>query len=401
MSSPCCAAHAVVTLKAGRDHSVRLRHPWVFSGAVGGVDGSPGPGEVVRVVSSDGDPLGTGCWSPTSQIRIRMLTFGPDESFSCFDRVVGAIEARSSLVQSEETDAVRLVNAEADGLPGVVVDRYGDWAVCQFNTAGAERMKNEVVVALRDALPLRGVYERSDADGRRYEGLEESNRPLVGEEPPPRIEIHEGTVRFLVDVRAGHKTGFYLDQRDNRRAVAAYARGCDVLNVFAYTGGFGIAALAGGAKSATHVDLSAPSLELARENTTLNGFPAPDDSFIVGNAFEVLRSFRDSRASFDLIVLDPPKFADAKGHLRGAARGYKDINLLAMKLLRPGGVLATFSCSGLMTPDLFGKVVAEAAIDARRDFQIQRRMWQAPDHPEGLLFPEGLYLKGLLLKDQQ
>ena len=401
MSSSCCASRAVVTLKDGRDHSVRRRHPWVFSGAVAGVEGSPGAGEVVRVVSAGGEALGTGCWSPTSQIRVRMLTFDPDEAFSCFDRVARAIEARDALARSEETDALRLVNAEADGLPGVVVDRYGDWAVCQFNTAGAERMKNEVVVALRDVLPLRGVYERSDADGRRYEGLEESSRPLVGEEPPPRVEIHEGAVRYLVDVRAGHKTGFYLDQRDNRRVVASYARGLDVLNVFAYTGGFGIAALAAGAKSATHIDLSAPSLGLARENTALNGFEASDGSFVVGNAFEILRSFRDSRASFDLIVLDPPKFADAKGHLRGAARGYKDINLLAMKLLRPGGVLATFSCSGLMTSDLFGKVVAEAAIDARRDFQIQRRLWQAPDHPEGLFFPEGLYLKGLLLKELQ
>ena len=387
-----------VVLREGRDYSVAHFHPWIFSGAIEKTLGEPAPGETVRVVASGGRPLGLGSWSPTSQIRVRMLTFGEEGVFSCFDQVARAIEARAELVPPDYTNAVRLVNAEADGLPGVIVDRYGDWAVCQFNTAGAERMKNEVVVALRDRLDLKGVYERSDADGRQYEGLENSNRLLVGEEPPEKIEIFEGGVKYLVDVRHGHKTGFYLDQRDNRRVVSSFAGGRDVLNVFSYTGGFGVAAMKGGAKSAVHVDLSEPALALARENTALNGFGVDDASFVCGNAFEVLRKFRDSRRSFDLVVLDPPKFADAKSHLRGACRGYKDVNLLAMKLLRPGGILATFSCSGLMTPDLFAKVVSEAAADAGRNFQVLRRLWQAPDHPEGLFFPEGLYLKGLLLK---
>ena len=388
-----------VKLLPGREHSVLRLHPWLFSGAIGSVSGEPAPGALVRVVSSKGETVGTGCWSPTSQIRVRLVAFGEDDRFSCSARVMSAVEARARLVPEGYTNAVRLVNAEADGLPGVVADRYGDFVVCQFNTAGAERMKNEIVATLVDALAPRGVYERSDADGRRYEGLPESNRHLVGEEPPDRVEIFEGDTRFLVDVKRGHKTGFYLDQRENRRLVAAVAAGMDVLNVFSYTGGFGVAAMKAGAKSAVHVDLSAPALALARENVALNGFEPAGADFIEGNAFEVLRTFRDSRRSFDLVVLDPPKFADAKGHLRGAARGYKDINLLAMKLLRPGGFLATFSCSGLMTPDLFSKVVAEASVDAKRNFRLCRRLWQAPDHPEGLSFPEGLYLKGLLLQD--
>lgn len=387
-----------VVLKEGREFSALRFHPWIFSGAIEKVDGEPGLGKTVRVLSHDGRQVGLGSWSPDSQIRVRLFSFGDGDTFSCFDRVVQAIESRTALVDPLYTNATRLVNAEADGLPGMIIDRYGDWAVCQFNTAGAERMKNEVVVALKDSLDLKGIYERSDADGRKYEGMPESNRLLVGEEPPEKIEIHEGEVKYLVDVRNGHKTGFYLDQRENRRIISACAKDLDVLNVFSYTGGFGVAAKKAGAKSVVHVDLSAPSLELARENTALNGFQPDDSDFICGNAFEVLRKFRDSRRSFDMIVLDPPKFADAKAHLRGACRGYKDVNLLAMKLLRPGGILATFSCSGLMTPDLFSKVVSEAAADAGRNFQVLRRLWQAPDHPEGLFFPEGLYLKGLLLK---
>lgn len=388
-----------VTLKEGREYSALHFHPWIFSGAIATVSGNPAPGVLVQVLSSNGDPIGVGTWSPSSQIRVRLVTFGSESIFSCFDCVQEAIESRSAFFRSGFTNAARLINAESDGLPGLIVDRYADWIVCQFNTAGAERMKNEIIVAIRDALPeIRGIYERSDADGRQYEGLEDSNRLLIGEEPPEKIEIFEGDVRYFVDVRKGHKTGFYLDQRENRRLISSYAKDCDVLNVFSYTGGFGMAALRGGAKSVTHVDLSAPALELAKENTLLNGFTPNDEDFICGNAFEVLRKFRDSRRYFDLIILDPPKFADSKAKLRSAMRGYKDINLLAMKLLRPNGILATYSCSGLMTPDLFSKVVSEAASDAGRNFQVLRRLWQASDHPEGLFFPEGLYLKGLLLK---
>lgn len=391
-------AAASVTLRKGRDHSVRRFHPWIFSGAIAAAEGPLSPGCFVRVLSEDGKTLGLGQWSPESQIRVRMLAFGETPFFSCSARVADAIDARKPLLESGTTDAARLVNAEADGLPGVVIDKYGDWAVCQFNTAGAAVLKNEIVASLMDSLPLKGVYERSDEDMLRREGLEGASRRLIGEEPPEKIEIHENGVRFLVDPRAGHKTGFYLDQRDNRRIVAELARDKDVLNVFSYTGGFGTAALHGGAASAVNIDISGPALALARENALLNGFEAPDEAFMQGNAFEVLRRFRDSRRTFDIIVLDPPKFAESRSAVRGAARGYKDINLLAMKLLRPGGILATFSCSGAITPEIFGDIVADAAVDAGIDFTILRRLWQAGDHAQSLFFPEGLYLKGLLLR---
>lgn len=391
-------AAASVTLRKGRDHSVRRFHPWIFSGAIAAAEGPLSPGCFVRVLSEDGKTLGLGQWSPESQIRVRMLAFGETPFFSCSARIADAIDARKPLLESGTTDAARLVNAEADGLPGVVIDKYGDWAVCQFNTAGAAVLKNEIVASLMDSLPLKGVYERSDEDMLRREGLEGASRRLIGDEPPEKIEIHENGVRFLVDPRAGHKTGFYLDQRDNRRIVAELARDKDVLNVFSYTGGFGTAALHGGAASAVNIDISGPALALARENALLNGFEAPDEAFMQGNAFEVLRRFRDSRRTFDIIVLDPPKFAESRSAVRGAARGYKDINLLAMKLLRPGGILATFSCSGAITPEIFGDIVADAAVDAGIDFTILRRLWQAGDHAQSLFFPEGLYLKGLLLR---
>jgi 23S rRNA (cytosine1962-C5)-methyltransferase len=390
-----------IILHPNRDFSVSRRHPWIFSGAVARVDGAPVPGETVRVLSADGAPLGLGAFSPASQIRVRMWSFDPDavidEAF-VNARIARAVGARAELLAGGATNAFRLVNAEADGMPGLIADCYGDWTVCQFTTVGAERWKAEIVASLQRVFPCRGVYERSDVDVRAHEGLAQMSGVLAGEPPPDRIEIAENGCRFQVDVRTGHKTGFYLDQRDNRERVKRYANGGDVLNAFAYTGGFGIAAVAAGAASVTHVDLSAEALELAKANTALNTCHVEDSAFIQGNVFEVLRKFRDEGRSFDLVVLDPPKFAESKGNLMKAARGYKDINLLGIKLLRPGGVLATFSCSGLMTPELFHKVVADAAVDAGRDIQVVARLQQADDHPEGLCFPEGLYLKGFLCR---
>jgi 23S rRNA (cytosine1962-C5)-methyltransferase len=390
-----------VFLKKGRDHSVRNRHPWIFSGAIDRLEGEAAPGDIVLVRDAAGEALGFGAYSPASQIRIRMLTFDPkaelgDDLFLA-DALGRALRARERLLKTGAVNALRVVNAEADLLPGVTVDRYGDWYVGQFTTAGAERRKEMIATILLNLWPAKGFFERSDADSRQHESLPASSGVLAGEEPPETIEIAENGCRYLVDVRAGHKTGFYLDQRDNRAVVAAHAAGRDVLNVFSYTGGFGVAALAAGAKSVTNVDISAPALELAKRNFALNGLPDVAE-FIEGNAFEVLRKFRDSRRSFDLVVLDPPKFADNKNRVMGALRGYKDLNLLAMKLLAPGGYLATFSCSGLVTPELFRKVVGEAAVDAKRDFQIVRSLRQATDHPESVFFPEGLYLKGLILR---
>jgi 23S rRNA (cytosine1962-C5)-methyltransferase len=392
----------VVRLHPDRDYTVRRHHPWIFSGAVAAVSGGEPPsGATVAVQAADGEPLGWGAWSPQSQIRVRMWTFAPetavDEAFLA-DRAARAIGARAALLAQDTTTAMRLVNAESDGLPGVVVDRYGDFLVCQFTAAGAERWKAEIVAALRRLWPCAGVYERSDPDVREREGLPAATGVLAGDEPPAEIEIREGACRHLVDVRTGHKTGFYLDQRENRELVASRAAGCDVLNAFAYTGAFGVAALKAGASRVVHVETSEAALERARAITRLNVCSEETSEFLAGNAFEVLRRFRDARRSFDLVVLDPPRFVEAKAHLMAACRGYKDINLLGFKLLRPGGLLATFSCSGLMTPDLFHKVVADAALDARRDAQVLQRLQQASDHPEGLFFPEGLYLKGLLCR---
>lgn len=392
---------SVIFLKTGRDHATRRRHPWIFSGAIARVEGEAAAGDTVEVRADDGERLGRGAWSPASQIRVRMWSFDPAEAVDAAfmeGRLARALGGRALLLADDVTDAMRLVNAEADGLPGLVVDRYGDHLVCQFTAVGVERWKTEIVAALGRLWPCAGISERSDGEVRAHEGLPAAVGVLAGAPPPERVTLREHGCRYQADLLRGHKTGFYLDQRDNRARVAHYAAGGEVLNAFAYTGGFGVAALAAGATAVTHVELSAEALELARVNTLLNVCKTDSSSFIAGDVFTVLRTFRDSRRTFDLIVLDPPKFVDARAHLMAACRGYKDINLLALKLLRPGGILATFSCSGLLSPEQFQKVVADAAVDARRDVQILQRLRQASDHPEGLCFPEGLYLKGLLCR---
>ncbi len=432
-----------VVLAKGRDRSVRRHHPWIFSGAVS--SGTAGLGETVAVVSSDGETLGYGSFSPESQIRVRMLSFDanvvPDAAF-IESRVAAAVARRADFFEPDSpTNACRLINAESDGLPGVVSDCYDGHVVCQLTSAGAEFWKDALVEALMKHIPnIKSVSARTDVDARRKEGLPcaETLDVLAGEAPPETIEIFEGSVKFFVDPRKGHKTGFYLDQRDARAAVGALSRGREVLNCFSYTGGFGLAAAAGGATRVTQVDISADAIALAKKNVELNvGSPRivpmlamtgdearhceersdeairsvaeqtprhceerSDEAiqFIEADVFKYLRMCRDAGKTFDLIVLDPPKFAESKAHLMKAARGYKDINLLAMKLLRPGGILATFSCSGAMTTELFDKVLSDAAHDAGRDFQIVARTRQGADHPVALAFPEGFYLKGVILR---
>ena len=392
-----------VILQAKREYPTVHRHPWIFSGAIREVTGAPAAGATVAVCDAKGKCLGYGSWSPASQIRVRMLSFAPEatpDAAFVRRRVAEAVARRKDMLEGGETNACRLVNAESDGLPGVVADVYGGTAVVQLATAGAEFWKREIAGALMDSVPgCTAVWNRSDVDSRTREGLSPETGLLAGAEPPELIEIHEGAIRYLVDVRKGHKTGFYLDQREARAAVGAYAKGAEMLNCFSYTGGFGLAAQAAGARAVTHVDASADALALARRNAALTPNPAGTAvDFLVADVFKQLRLYRDQRRSFDLIVLDPPKFADTKAGLMRATRGYKDINLLAMKLLRPGGILATFSCSGAVTPELFAKVCAEAAFDAKREFQIVARTRQAADHPVALAFPEGLYLKGLVLR---
>jgi len=391
-----------IVLQPKRERSVLLRHPWIFSGGVRSVEGSPAPGATVTVESARGEKLGWGSYSPASQIRVRMLSFDPaapaDEAFVC-GRVKASVARRASFFADETVTGFRLVHGESDGLPGVVADWYAGWIVVQLSTAGADFNRNAIAAALMETPGAQGVYERSDVDGRAREGLEPRTGLLAGAEPPEKIEIRERNICYLVDVRRGHKTGFYLDQREARAAVGAYAKGKNVLNCFSYTGGFGLACRAGGAAHVENLDLSQPALDLARENFALTfGGDAVDVSYVCADVFKQLRLYRDQGKKFDLIVLDPPKFADTKAQLMRAARGYKDINLLAMKMLSPGGILATFSCSGAMTPEFFDTICAEAATDAKRSFLILERTRQGADHPVALSFPEGHYLKGLILR---
>lgn len=352
------------------------------------------------LLSAGGNFLARAAYSPQSQIRARIWTW--DESDLVDDdffkrRLEAAIELREKTPALGKSSGVRLVHAESDLLPGLIVDRYGNWAVMQVLSWGIERWRENITSLLMDCLPISGVFERSDVDVRRLEGLPERRGVLAGEAPPNLVEIEENGLRFWVDLRGGHKTGFYLDQRANRMKVRELSTGRDVLDCFCYTGGFTVSALAGGAGAVTAVDASAEALELARRNVQLNQFSVERINFLEGDVFQLLRQFRDMGRSFDLVVLDPPKFASNFAQVEKAARGYKDINLLALKLLRPGGIMVTFSCSGGIDADLFQRIVAAAALDADAETQIIDRLHQGPDHPVSLYFPEGAYLKGLVL----
>ena len=387
-------------LKPGREKSLKRRHPWVFAGAVSHVKGEPASGETVRVLDSNGQCLGLAAYSPKSQIVARLWSFdcnqAIDEAFFRL-RLQRAIDRRRNLLDSGATNAARLVFSESDGLPGVIVDRFGDVVVCQFLSAGAEKWKDVIVSALRELLGDLAFYQRSDTSARKKEGLEKVAGPISGE-IPNLVEMRENGVRFQVDVRNGHKTGFYLDQRDNRAALGAVARGRDLLDCFAYQGGFGVTALANGASSVTFVEASEEAQAAISRNLALNDIAADRAEQITDDVFKRLRLFRDQGRDFDLIVLDPPKFAESHAQINKASRGYKDINRLALKLLRPGGRLFTFSCSGHIKPELFQKVVADAALDARRDVWIEQRLDQAGDHIVALNYPEAHYLKGLVCR---
>jgi 23S rRNA (cytosine1962-C5)-methyltransferase len=393
---------SVVVLAAGRERSLERRHPWVFTGAIAHVKGTPAPGDTVDVRAANGAWLARGAWSSSSQIAVRVWSFDPDQTIDAgFMRArIAAAIARRSLpdLAPPAITACRLVHAESDGLPGVVVDRYADWLVCQLTTAGAERWKAEIAAALAELWPCAGVYERSDASARKKERLGPVTGVLAGAEPPPLVEVGEHGMRILVDVHRGHKTGFYLDQRDSRARVRSLAAGRTVLDCFAYTGGFGLSALLGGAAHVTQVDSSAPALALAAQNAERNAVAGDRLAQVTDDVFQVLRRYRDEDRRFELIVLDPPKFADTRSQVQRAARGYKDINLLAFKLLAPGGLLCTFSCSGAIDAPLFQKIVADAALDAGRDARILGHLSQPADHPVALPFPESAYLKGLVCR---
>jgi 23S rRNA (cytosine1962-C5)-methyltransferase len=389
----------LLILKPGREKSLLRRHPWIFSGAIARLDGNPASGETVDLLAADGQFLARAAYSPSSQIRARVWTFDPSEPVDkdFFQRrIKTAIASRDTWHVTRDTDAFRLIHAESDGLPGLIVDRYADTLVLQSLTAGSEYWKDTLADLLLELTGLKNIYERSDADVRELEGLAPRIGPLRGAINHLLLTITENGLKFHVNIETGHKTGFYLDQRLNRQRLRGLAKGRDVLDCFCYTGGFTVNALAGGANSVLSVDASADALALCRENGSLNTLPADHHTTLEGDVFQLLRKFRDEARCFDLIILDPPKFAPTAAQAGKAARGYKDINLLAFKLLRPGGILVTFSCSGGVDAGLFQKIIASAALDAGVEAQIVEHLSQAPDHPVALNFPEGAYLKGLV-----
>ena len=393
-------SHNLVTLKPGRDRSVRNRHPWLFASAIATVRGTPRDGDVIDVHASDGSWLARGTWSSASQIRVRIWTWDPQEFIDealLRARIRRAIAGRAELTRDSGTTAYRLVFSESDNLPGLIVDRYADYLVLQLLTTGAAVRADAIVSVLAEELAPAGIYERSDAEVRAKEGLERHEGLLWGKLPEDEIEILEGGYRMGVEFQGGQKTGTYLDQRENHARVAAYCAGADVLSCFSYTGGFEVHAAGAGARHLTSIDSSHAALEQVAENLRRNGRAIPAEQ-IAGNVFGELRRFRAEERQFDVIILDPPKFAANAAQVEKACRGYKDINLLAMQLLRPGGILATFSCSGLVGIDLFQKVVFGASLDAKRDVQMLERLSQSPDHPVLLTFPEGEYLKGLICR---
>ncbi|WP_176293140.1 class I SAM-dependent methyltransferase [Vibrio natriegens] len=393
---------AAIYLVKGREKSVKRKHPWIFSRGINKVEGEPALGETVDVFTHDGKWLAKAAYSPESQIRARIWSFEKEDINKAFfvKRFKDAQLLREDVIERDGLTGYRLVAAESDGLPGVTIDRYQNFFVCQLLSAGAEYNKQAIVDALVECFPDCNVYERSDVAVRKKEGLKETTGVLHGEEPPKSVVIEENGVKISVDIVGGHKTGFYLDQRDSRQQAMKYMKDKEVLNCFSYTGGFGLYALKGGAKRVINADVSQPALNTAKFNAELNEFDISKKRAVFLNAdvFKLLREYRDQGTKFDVVIMDPPKFAESKAQLNGACRGYKDINMLAMQILKPGGTLLTYSCSGLMDQVLFQKIIADAAVDANRQVKFVERFEQAADHPTDTAYPEGFYLKGFACK---
>lgn len=389
-----------IMLREGREKSLSRRHPWVFSGAVERIDGAPVSGDTVQVRDENGKFIAWAAYNSSSQISARVWSWAEDETIDeefFRRRIARSIAGRTGLNMNKDSSGMRLIHAESDGLPGLIVDQYGDTLVMQIGSAGAERWRELFADILQELRSPACIYERSDSDSRRLEGLELRCGVMRGT-LPDRVEVIEHGLHFGVDVAEGQKTGFYLDQRDNRALTEAYASGRDVLNCFCYTGGFSLYALRGGAKSVLSIDASADALRIADQNLVNNNLDAARAEWREDDVFLALRKLRDQGRSFDLIILDPPKFAPTAAFAEKAARGYKDINLLGFKLLRPGGFLFTYSCSGGISEELFQKIIAGAALDAGVDAQIVHYLHASADHPVLLSFPEGAYLKGLMLR---
>lgn len=394
------AAQPGICLKAGREKSLQRRHPWVFSGAVECIDGAPASGDTVAVRDAAGNFLAWAAYNADSQITARVWSWREQEIIDAEffrRRISAALHARRALGLERDSNGMRLIHGESDGLPGLIVDRYGDVLVLQLGSAGPERWRETLSDALQALCAPACIYERSDSDGRELEGLPKRRGVLRGT-LPDKVEVVEHGLRFAVDIAGGQKTGFYLDQRDNRALTGTLAQDREVLNCFCYTGGFSLYALRGGAGSVLSIDASAGALDLARRNIELNKLDSSKAEWLCADVFEALRKLRDQNRKFDLIILDPPKFAPTAAFAEKAARAYKDINLLGFKLLRPGGLLFTYSCSGGISDELFQKIIAGAALDAGVDAQIVKKLHATADHPVLLSFPEGAYLKGLVLR---
>lgn len=394
----------VVQLKSGREKALLRGHPWVFSGSINNVDQGNSEiiaGETAKIVDAKGNFLAWGAYSPASKIRVRVWSRNPERKIDReFFRVrlENAICLRKQILDLAEFDAYRLVHAESDGLPGFIVDRYADTLVVQFLSRGAEHWRGTFVELLENLVECERIYERSDVKVRQLEELTPRKGPLVGGDNFNLVQIREGEINYWVDIRHGQKTGFYLDQRINRSVVRKLAADRTILDCFAYTGCFSVSALAGGARGVLAVESSAEAINLGRENIKLNKMSADNIEWVEDNVFQALRKFRDQDKKFDMVILDPPKFAPTAAHAQRAARGYKDINLLGLKLLNPGGLLVTFSCSGGVSEDLFQKILAGAALDAGVQAKIINRLGPGADHPVALHFPEGAYLKGFVIQ---
>ena len=384
-------------LAKGREKSLLRRHPWVFSGAVQRVEGKAHSGETIDILDSQGKWLARGAYSPESQIRARVWTFQQDEEINIdffIRRLQQAQSWRDWVAQRDGLDGYRLIAGESDGLPGITIDRFQNFLVLQLLSAGAEYQRPALLSALQHCYPECSIYDRSDVAVRKKEGMLLAQGPVLGDLPPELLPITEHGMKLLVDIQQGHKTGFYLDQRDSRLAARNYSAGRRVLNCFSYTGAFAVSALMGGCAQVISVDTSQAALDIAKQNVELNKLDLNKAEFVRDDVFQLLRNYRAQGEKFDLIIMDPPKFVENKNQLASACRGYKDINMLALQLLNPGGILLSFSCSGLMPTDLFQKILADAAVDAGRDVQFIEQFRQAADHPVIATYPEGLYLKG-------
>ena len=385
-----------VYLVKGREKSLHRRHPWIFSRGIARIEGTPALGETVDVFDIQGKWLARGAFSPHSQIRVRVWTFEQEDINVAFfiKRLTQAKALREHLALRDDLTAYRFIASESDGLPGITIDRYENYFVCQLLSAGAEAQKENLLEALKTLYPDCSIYERSDVSVRKKEGLKERTGVLFGDTPPDALIIKEHGIKMGVDIVHGHKTGFYLDQRDSRHAAMKYLSQKRVLNCFSYTGAFGLYALKAEAKEVHNIDVSELAQNVAKSNTQMNGFDLSKAHFIQADVFKLLREYRAKGERFDVVIMDPPKFAESKSQLQGACRGYKDINMLAMQILNPGGILLTYSCSGLMDSALFQKIIADAAVDAHRSVQFIERFQQAADHPVDTAYPEGFYLKG-------